>query len=179
MRSSVSGYAELGLQLCSMQPPTNKLQLASLFGESSLYLVYHRALPRLSSVTESIALPPRPKGGQHVRYQQVQRSRVAGGSGIAAGPFCAVDRRCGACSVVVRLGGRPLPAQASSSLMPTKRPRSSVADQLNTRAVSALDEAREMPPGDGRTEAMNRAMILRNAVEVHEHFCGKGGAPAD
>ena len=48
---------------------------------------------------------------------------------------------------------------------------------MNIRAVAALDDAREMPPGDGRAEAMNKAMILRNA-EVHEHFCGKGGAPA-
>jgi hypothetical protein len=44
--------------------------------------------------------------------------------------------------------------------------------------MAALDRAREMPPGDARAEAMNKAMILRNAVEVHEHFCGKGGAPA-
>lgn len=80
--------------------------------------------------------------------------------------------------MVVRLGGRPLTAQASSPLAMMNRTRSSVADQLNTRAVAALDEAREMPPGDGRTEAMNRAMILRNAAEVHEHFCGKGGVPA-
>ena len=49
---------------------------------------------------------------------------------------------------------------------------------MNFRAVAALDEAREMLPGDRRAEAMNKAMILRNAVEVHEHFCGKGGAPA-
>ena len=48
---------------------------------------------------------------------------------------------------------------------------------MNIRAVAALDDAREMPPGDGRAEAMNKAMILRNAVEVHEHFCAKGGAP--
>jgi hypothetical protein len=60
-----------------------------------------------------------------------------------------------------------------------KRTQSSVADELNIRAVAALDEAREMPPGDGRAEAMNRAMILRNAVEVHEHFCGNGGSPAN
>jgi hypothetical protein len=40
---------------------TNKLQPVSLFGEASPFLPYHRALPRLSSVTESIALPPRPK----------------------------------------------------------------------------------------------------------------------
>jgi hypothetical protein len=49
---------------------------------------------------------------------------------------------------------------------------------LNIRAVAALDEAREMLPGDRRAEAMNKAMILRNAVEVHEHFCAKGDAPA-
>jgi hypothetical protein len=59
-----------------------------------------------------------------------------------------------------------------------KRTQSSLADKLNIRAVVALDRAREMPPGDARAEAMNKAMILRNAVEVHEHFCGKGGSPA-
>ena len=51
-----------------------------------------------------------------------------------------------------------------------KRPQSSAADELNIRAAAVLDEAREMPPGDGRAEAMHKAMILRNAVEVHEHF---------
>jgi len=25
---------------------------------------------------------------------------------------------------------------------------------------------------------MNKAMILRNAAEIHEHFLGKGDAPA-
>jgi len=60
-----------------------------------------------------------------------------------------------------------------------KQTQSSVADELNIRAVAALDEAREMLPGDGRAEAMNKAMILRNAVEVHEHFCAKGGAPTN
>jgi hypothetical protein len=54
-----------------------------------------------------------------------------------------------------------------------KRPQSSVADELNIRAMAALDAAREMPPGDARAEAMNKAMILRNAVEVHEHFCAR------
>ena len=53
---------------CSIPAPTNKLQLASLSGEASPYLPYHRALPRLSSVTESIALPPRPRGGQYVQF---------------------------------------------------------------------------------------------------------------
>ena len=38
----------------------NKSREASLFGERSPYLRYHRA-PRPLSVTESFALPPRPK----------------------------------------------------------------------------------------------------------------------
>jgi len=80
--------------------------------------------------------------------------------------------------VIVPVGGPPPSAQANSSFDPVKRTQSSVADELNFRAVAALDEAREMLPGDRRAEAMNKAMILRNAVEVHEHFCGKGGAPA-
>jgi hypothetical protein len=61
LRSSVNGHSGIGLQPRSIPALTNKLQPASLFGEASLYLPYHRALPRLSSVTESIALPPRPK----------------------------------------------------------------------------------------------------------------------
>ena len=80
--------------------------------------------------------------------------------------------------MVVHLGGPPPSAQANSSFDPVKRTQSSVADELYIRAVAALDEARGMLPGDARAEAMNKAMILRNAVEVHEHFCAKGGAPS-
>ena len=135
--------------------------------------------PRLLSVTESIALPPRPKGGQYVKYQQIRYARVACAPGVAADLFCAVGRRCDAYSVVVHLGGPPPPsAQANSSFAPMKRTQSSLADELNIRAVAVLDEAREMPPGDERTKAMNRAMILRNAAEMHERFFGKSGAPA-
>jgi hypothetical protein len=101
---------------------------------------------------------------------------VAGAPGIAADRFRAVGRRRDAYSMVVHLGGPPPSAQANSSFAPMKQTQSSVADELNIRAVAALDEAREMPPADGRTEAMHKAMILRNAVEVHEHFFGKGGA---
>jgi ferredoxin len=158
--------------------PINKSRRASLFGKGSPYLPYHRAPPRLLSVTESIVLPPRPKGGQYVKYQQIQYSRVARSSGIAADLSCAAGRRCDACSVVVDLGGPRHQLGQTAGLLRMKRAESSVADELNIRAVAALDEAREMPPGDGRAEVMNKAMILRNAVEVHEHFCGKGGAPA-
>ena len=59
-----------------------------------------------------------------------------------------------------------------------KQTQSSLARELDARAVVALDEAREMPPGDQRKEAMNRAMTLRNAAEMHEHFCSKSGEPA-
>ncbi|MBT1513336.1 hypothetical protein KIP88_22850 [Bradyrhizobium sp. SRL28] len=55
--------------------------------------------------------------------------------------------------------------------------QSSLAHDLDARAVIALDEAREMPPGDERTEATHKAMILRNAAEMHELLYGKRGAP--
>jgi hypothetical protein len=129
-------------------------------------------------VTESIALPPRPKGGQDVKYQQIQHSRVARAPGTAAGLFCDVGRRCDAYSVVVHLGGPPPPARANSLSAPMKRTQSSIADELNIRAVAALDGAREIPLGDERTKAMRKARILRNAAEMHEHFFGKNGAPA-
>jgi len=51
-----------------------------------------------------------------------------------------------------------------------------LADKLNIRAVAALDRASDMPQGDARAAAMKKAMILRNAAEVLEHFCGKGSA---
>jgi hypothetical protein len=103
---------------------------------------------------------------------------VAGAPGIAADLFCAADRRRDAHSMVVHLGGRAQSAQANSSFAPTKRTRPSLARELDARAVAALDEARGMPSGDQRTEAMNKAMILRNAAEMHEHFFSKSAAPA-
>ena len=42
----------------------------------------------------------------------------------------------------------------------------------------ALDEAHEMLPGEERTEATNKATVLRNAAELHKMLCGKRGAPA-
>jgi hypothetical protein len=35
-----------------------------------------------------------------------------------------------------------------------------------------------MPPGDERTEAMHKAMVLRNAAEIQQLLGGKRGAPA-
>ena len=129
-------------------------------------------------MTESIALPPRPTGGQYVQYLQIQCSRVARAPGIAANLFCAAGRRCDAHSMVIHLGRPTQSAQANSSCAPIKQTQSSLAKELDARAVVALDEARELPPGDQRKEAMNRAMILRNAAEMHEHLLNKSGAPA-
>jgi hypothetical protein len=63
-------------------------------------------------------------------------------------------------------------------LSPIKQSQSSLGHDLDARAVIALDEAREMPPGDERTEAVHKAIALRNAAELHEWLCGKRGAPA-
>ena len=51
------------------------------------------------------------------------------------------------------------------------------ATDLAERAATALDEAHEMPPGDERTEAMQKAVVLRNASEIQHLFGGKRGAP--
>jgi hypothetical protein len=63
-------------------------------------------------------------------------------------------------------------------LSPIKQSQSSLAHDLDARVVIALDKARVMPPGDERTEATHKAIVLRNAVEIHELLCGKRGAPA-
>ena len=60
-----------------------------------------------------------------------------------------------------------------------KQTQSSLAHDLADRAATALDEAREMAPGDERTEAMHKATTLRNAAEMHEVLCGKPDAPAE
>ena len=59
-----------------------------------------------------------------------------------------------------------------------KQTPSTLAQDLNTGATAALDKAREMPPGDERTEAMQKALVLRNASEIQRLFGGKRGAPA-
>jgi hypothetical protein len=63
-------------------------------------------------------------------------------------------------------------------LSPIKQFQSALARDLDARAVIAMDEAREMSPGNERTEAIHKAIVLRNAVEIHELLCGKRGAPA-
>jgi hypothetical protein len=95
-------------------------------------------------------------------------------SGIDADLPCAAGRRCDGYSMVIARSA----VTPRDGLSPIKQPQSSLGHDLDARAVIALDEAREMPQGDERTEATHKAIILRNAVEIHELLCGKRGAPA-
>jgi hypothetical protein len=50
--------------------------------------------------------------------------------------------------------------------------------ELEAQALAALEEARTMPPGPARTEAMKKAGILRNAADLQGLFFAKRGRPA-
>ena len=92
---------------------------------------------------------------------------MAGTPGLDADLSCAAGRRCDGYSMVTR-------RRAASR---QKETPSTLVRDLNAGAVAALDEAREMPPGDERTEALHKAMIFRNAAEIHWHLGRKRGAP--
>ena len=47
----------------------------------------------------------------------------------------------------------------------------------NARALDALQEAREMPPGAQRIEALKKAGLLRHAAESRELTFVKRGRP--
>ena len=69
-------------------------------------------------------------------------------------------------------------ASTQAGSPPMNETQSTLADDLDARAVAAVDEAREMPPGEERTEAMHKATALRNAVEMHAFLNGKRDTPA-
>jgi hypothetical protein len=144
----------------------------SLFcGRSTISRISPRA-PRLLSVTESSVLPPT-RGGQYVKYIQVQCSRMAGAPGAATGRTCTAGRRCVARSMVVRLDEPAPSAQVDISLDPIQRTRSSLTGELDIRATDALDKARNLPAGEQRAEAMQEATILENAAQMLRLFGGK------
>ena len=58
---------------------------------------------------------------------------------------------------------------------PIKNPRP--RRDLETEAQAALEEARAMAPGPERTEAMKRAGILQNAVDMQGVLFAKRGRP--
>jgi len=94
---------------------------------------------------------------------------VAGAAGIDAGLSRAAGRRCDGHSMVIARSAVSLQDEPSS----VKQSQSSLGHDLGARAAAALDEAQEMPPGDERTEAINKATVFRNAAEIHELLCGK------
>jgi hypothetical protein len=57
-----------------------------------------------------------------------------------------------------------------------KTPRPKI--DLEAEALTALEQARLMPPGPERTEAMKKAGILRNAADLQGLFFAKRGRPA-
>ncbi|UGX95304.1 hypothetical protein G6321_00009230 [Bradyrhizobium barranii subsp. barranii] len=86
-------------------------------------------------------------------------------SGLAAGFLRGVDRRIDAHTMVAGLGVPSTQASSSSESIPV-----SLACELNSRAINALDRARKLPSGDKRTVAMRRAAILGNAAEILAYF---------
>ena len=58
---------------------------------------------------------------------------------------------------------------------PIKNPRPKL--DLETEAQAALEQARSMAPGPERTEAMKRAGILQNAVDMQGVLFAKRGRP--
>ena len=66
-----------------------------------------------------------------------------------------------------------------AELPPMKQAQSTLAHDLDAKASAALDEARELPPGEERSEAMNKATSLRNAADMHELLCGKRDGPLE
>jgi hypothetical protein len=48
---------------------------------------------------------------------------------------------------------------------------------LDVEALAALEEARAMPPGPERTQAIKRAGILRNAADLTGLLFAKRGRP--
>jgi hypothetical protein len=49
---------------------------------------------------------------------------------------------------------------------------------LDAQAQAALDEARAMPSGPQKTEALKKAGLLRNAADVRGFMFAKCGRPA-
>jgi hypothetical protein len=98
---------------------------------------------------------------------------VAGTPGIDADLPRAAGRRCDGHSMVIARSA----VTPQDGPTPTKQSGSSLAHDLDSRAAAALNEAQEMPPGDERTEANNKATVFRNAARIHELLCGKCDAP--
>jgi len=74
---------------------------------------------------------------------------------------------------------RPQPAKVkpSSETMPRLVKEPVDAHNLDAEATGALEQARNMPPGPDRTEALKKAGILRKAADRHRPSLAKRGRP--
>jgi hypothetical protein len=149
----------------------NNLCDSPRYSADSRYIQDITARHGLLSVTESVALPPQPTGRLHAKFQ-IRSSWVAGTPGLDADLSCAAGRRCDGCSMVIARSA----VSPQDGPSPVKPSQSSLGHDLGARAAAALDEAQEMPPGDERTEAINKATVFRNAARIHELLCGKRDA---
>jgi hypothetical protein len=61
--------------------------------------------------------------------------------------------------------------------MPMNRRQPSQNLDLDAQAQAALEEARAMPPGPQKTEALRKAGMLRNAADVRGFIFAKRGRP--
>jgi hypothetical protein len=61
---------------------------------------------------------------------------------------------------------------------PFEKASSALTRNLEAKAVVALDEARGMLRGHEYTAATHKALVLQNAVELHEFFSRKRLTPA-
>ena len=107
-------------------------------------------------------------------------------------PPAAVQGRCldGADSVPMRWSSVPARVPESSNeqtsrnqltyfgSMPRQNKDLRPKLDLEAEALAALEEARTMPPGPERNEAMKQAGILRNAADLQDIFFAKRGRPA-
>jgi hypothetical protein len=61
--------------------------------------------------------------------------------------------------------------------MTANRPPPRQDIELDALAQTALDEARAMPPGPEKTEALRKAGMLRNAADINGFTFAKLGRP--
>ena len=61
--------------------------------------------------------------------------------------------------------------------MTANKPPPRQDSELDAQAQIALDEARAMPPGPEKTEALRKAGMLRNAADVNGVTFAKLGRP--
>lgn len=87
-----------------------------------------------------------------------------------------VNDNCGRKSTLLSLGG--VAALAAELCMSEKKLLKRPDHDLEQEALTALEEARAMPPGPERTQAMRKAGNLRNAADLLGVVFAKRGRPA-